>query len=312
MFDKRTACTRPSKVIRDAHAKFEHAVTSLDFQPKETGTSYTFSSRGVDGNVKVWDMRKPIKPLVTITNVPTLLHSANVCWSPDGKILTFGNSAGRNKGNGYFACIDFLKSQQQTTLDVSQVWTEDSGSFLNDSVVLHAQACENDSLPVVAWHPEINQIFLGGSDATTRVLFDEQVSTKGALLSSKKKAKSKLDTIDMAAPIIMSGERPRRIRPKDITPGVVAYDERTGKRKWHSLRRDTIASKKPEQPSTEVGDGELHIGSRTHLQHAMKEQHKNALVCKQFLFFSLNVCLFLFLTACVCDTLQLRIPEMHC
>eukprot|EP01138_Halocafeteria_seosinensis_P016304 gb/GECG01016634.1/.p1 GENE.gb/GECG01016634.1/~~gb/GECG01016634.1/.p1 ORF type:complete len:833 (+),score=127.50 gb/GECG01016634.1/:1-2499(+) len=279
MFDKRTSCIRPSKVIRDAHGKQEHAVTSLDFQPNASGSSFTFASRGLDGMVKVWDMRKAKSPLTTIENVPTLLHSANVCWSPDGKFMALGNSAGRNKGDGYFVLLDFAKCQQHhKRVDLNQVWGKNSDAYHNECVLLHAKACDNDSLPVVKWHPQINQLFLGSSDATTRVLFDEEVSNKGALLSSKKKIKSKLDTIDMAAPIIMSGERPRRIRPKDRVPGVVNYDEETGRRMWHSLRRDPIVSKKPEQPSTEMGDGELHIGSRTHLQHAMKEQHKNKLV----------------------------------
>ena len=106
------------------------------------------------------------------------------------------------------------------------------------------------------WHTRLNQIIFGCSDGSTRVLFDDDLSIKGAKLCADKISRVSQARLELAS-----------VQPEPFMPtGLVT--ERSLKRRAEKARLDPVKSRRPELPV--VGHGrEGRVGSSL-TAHLMK------------------------------------------
>jgi hypothetical protein len=111
--------------------------------------------------------------------------------------------------------------------------------------------CSNSVVRTV-WHSKINQIILSCADGSVRVLFDNELSVKGAKLCADKAVRSSYDRMELTSAI-------QPVMPP--TSGQVT--ERSLKRKAEKARLDPIKSRRPELPV--VGHGRVGSSFTAHL-----------------------------------------------
>eukprot|EP00468_Gymnochlora_sp_CCMP2014_P011488 CAMPEP_0167749212 /NCGR_PEP_ID=MMETSP0110_2-20121227/5274_1 /TAXON_ID=629695 /ORGANISM="Gymnochlora sp., Strain CCMP2014" /LENGTH=573 /DNA_ID=CAMNT_0007634325 /DNA_START=75 /DNA_END=1793 /DNA_ORIENTATION=- len=184
--------------------------------------SRTLISRGGDGTLKVWDVRKFKKPLKVFKGLPNLYPTSDAVFSPKGDYIITGTSNREEKtGKGELVIFSRKDLKEMQRIRISQ-----------------------SSVVRVMWNRRLNQIMCGCADGATRVLYDPNMSKNGALLCIKKKAKKK-SAMDFgvfqhiqnphALPLFAETQNPKRLRVK--------------------ARADPIQSKKPLEPMKGEGVG---------------------------------------------------------
>ena len=147
--------SRPGQLVRKAHDP-ESEITSLCFA--ENGSA--LYSRAGDHTLKVWDLRKLKTPVKVFANLPCNSASTGCILSPDQQLLVTGVSADETGREGGLFFYDTV------TLDFARKLTFPK------------------SVTCLQWHERLNQIFLG-SGCEAKILFDPELSTKGALMCLK-------------------------------------------------------------------------------------------------------------------------------
>jgi len=142
-------------------------------------------------------------------------------FSPDERFIVTGTSVKKDEGSGLLIFFD------KNTL----------------RPVRHLGMGKNSVIRIL-WNKQLNQIFIGGSDAIARVLYDPDLSTRGALMSVVR-APRKHDPADF------NPDRP--IQNPHSLP--MFRTEPTGKRKREKDRKDPIKSRKPDLPVQGPGTG---------------------------------------------------------
>jgi hypothetical protein len=163
--------------------------------------------------VRVWDVRRlsdKAGPLAALDGVPATHPTANVAWSPDGRLLLAGTAARRGQGDGRVLVWELAALEARyggggggggggSEADDAAPRALDGAA----SAVYSAAVCPGASVVVLAWHPRINQLAAGCGDGVTRVLYDPSLSTKGALLSTARgtarRARGADDTVSVSA-----------------------------------------------------------------------------------------------------------------
>ncbi|VUC26389.1 unnamed protein product [Clonostachys rosea] len=142
--------TRPAGEIRDAHKP--HTWTGgIDISTD----GRMVVTRGGDDTIKLWDMRKFTKALVTVSHPSTSDHfpTTNIRYAPNGTNILTGSATGHlhilNPGN--------LQPEHVTPITPGA------------------------PLITVDWHPKINQIITGSANGETHVLYNPEKSTRGAV-----------------------------------------------------------------------------------------------------------------------------------
>jgi WD40 repeat protein len=150
--------SQSGNLLRNAHETGSE-ITCLQFSLD--GSSLL--TRGADETMKMWDVRKFKSPVATVSGLPTLFSNTQCCFSPDEKLVLTGISPpSKDSTSGAVAIFDRKDLSLVKKLGVQ------------------------GSAVAVAWHPKINQLFIGCGDrkeGTTRVLYDSTLSTRGAVLS---------------------------------------------------------------------------------------------------------------------------------
>eukprot|EP01091_Cochliopodium_minus_P016249 TRINITY_DN602_c1_g2_i2.p1 TRINITY_DN602_c1_g2~~TRINITY_DN602_c1_g2_i2.p1 ORF type:complete len:657 (-),score=222.94 TRINITY_DN602_c1_g2_i2:40-2010(-) len=171
IYDTKTSMARPSHSIHHAH---KDQVTSICFSHDDN----TLLTRSKDHTLKVWDVRKFKEELKKFDHLPNE-GPTDVTFSPDGSYFLTGTSVepieeGEKEKGGAAGLLVFFDTK---TLQVS----EQLGMGVGSSVFK------------IKWHSKLNQIFCGGHDSNTYVLYDPKKSSKGALLCAKKKPRKASD-----------------------------------------------------------------------------------------------------------------------
>lgn len=150
--------TRPMAEIRDAHTKDTWAggvAISRDGR--------TVVSRGGDNFIKLWDTRKFKQPVSVVEHPSTSDQYPNtsIHFSPDSSYLVTGSATGH------------LHILNPATLKPELVTPVTPGSPLIS----------------VLWHEKLNQIITGSVNAETHVLYNPDISTRGAAMVMSKAPK---------------------------------------------------------------------------------------------------------------------------
>lgn len=141
---------RPSAEIRQAHVPGTWT-GGIDL----SSDGRMIVTRGGDDTIKLWDTRKFKSPVVMATHKSTSDHyvTTNIKYAPNSSYIVTGSVNGDlhilNPGN--------LKPEIVTPVS--------SGS----------------PLITVAWHSRINQIITGSADSSVHVLYNPQISSRGAV-----------------------------------------------------------------------------------------------------------------------------------
>jgi WD repeat-containing protein 70 len=150
--------SQAGNLLRNAHESSSE-ITCLQFSVD--GTSLL--TRGADETLKLWDVRKFKTPIASVSGLPTLFSNTQCCFSPDEKLVLTGISPATKESTSGAVAI-----------------------FNKNDLTLVKKLGVPGSAVAVTWHSKINQIVVGCGDrkeGTTRVLYDNLLSTRGAMLS---------------------------------------------------------------------------------------------------------------------------------
>ncbi|CAG8561842.1 15172_t:CDS:10 [Funneliformis caledonium] len=236
IWDAKGPYVRPSYLIDKAHQP--HSETSSILWSRNNSTLVT---RGGDDCVKVWDVRNFKSPVVQANQLTTYNTETNVIFSPDERMIITGTAVKKGEGYGKLVIMDRESLDVVRTISISQ-----------------------SSVVRILWHSRINQIITGSADGSVHVLYDPNVSVRGAKLCVVKVPKKRaVDDYEINRPIIAPHSLAlfRDDRPKST------------KRKREKLRKDPVASHRPDLPVSGPGKGGK-IGSSL-TQHIMKELIKD-------------------------------------
>lgn len=150
--------TRPAAEIREAH-KRDTWTGGIALSPD----GRTVVSRGGDDTIKLWDTRKFKQPVSTVQHQSTSdqYSNTNICFSPDASSIITGSLTGH------------LHILNPATLKPNLI----------------TPVTPNSPLTTVLWHPTLNQILTGSSNAETHVLYNPSTSTRGAAMVMSKAPK---------------------------------------------------------------------------------------------------------------------------
>ena len=149
---------RPAGEIRDAHTP-DTWTGGLDI----SGDGRTLVTRGGDNTIKLWDTRKFKQPISAVEHTSTtdLYPTTNIKFSPNSSNIITGGADGS------------LHILNPATLKPELVTPVTPGS----------------PLITVQWHSKLNQILCGSANAELHVLYNPELSTKGAMMVMSKAPK---------------------------------------------------------------------------------------------------------------------------
>ena len=173
--------------------------------------------------MKLWDLRKFESPLAEWAALPNIYPMSGLAFSPDGKMICTGTSVRKADGG---ATLSFVSTDSFETIATIPV---DGASVVG----LH-------------WHPRLNQIIVGNADGGAYVLYDPDVSEKGALFCATKAPPKR-------SGIVYTGGA-MQIKTPHALP--MFKDEEVDHRKRRrEERRDPLKSHKPELVRNGPGTG---------------------------------------------------------
>ena len=154
-------------------------VTSVAF----SNSGNFFATRGDDGKISIFETAKfktsgkGAKPFRTFEGVDTSYETCNLAFSPDDSTIVAGTCV--NPKTSDHSYLKFFRVKDFSTNDPFAAIITGAGI----------------STVCVAWPPKINQIICGLSDGSCKVLYDPNLSSKGALLSAGRKPR-KVNALD--------------------------------------------------------------------------------------------------------------------
>ncbi|PVV03976.1 hypothetical protein BB560_001530 [Smittium megazygosporum] len=204
-------------------------------------------SKSEDRTVKVWDLRNLKDCLAASDPLYSFYPKSNACFSPTGKLVATSYGLSRNKSkylntNSLEPRLVFLDTNTLKVVSEKVVSTNNFGS---------EQDLEGDSdLIKVLWHNSLNQIAITNSSGNISVFYDDTLSKKGAIIPLTKPSKGKSS---------LNNSRTSENIGRIITPHSLSSfrDTTSGssKRRMMKIRKDPIASRRPELPVKGQGKG---------------------------------------------------------
>jgi WD repeat-containing protein 70 len=125
--------------------------------------------------------------------------------------------------------------------------------------IVQTVGVSSKSVVRTVWHPTLNQIFVGCSDAKTYVLYSPELSKKGVLMSVGRKARAK-DASDFVSALDV-------VNPHSLP----LFKEMRNKRKQHRKdMADPVKSKRPQPPLVGVTGAQGRISDQSAQHFLMK------------------------------------------
>ncbi|KAJ0416002.1 26S protease regulatory subunit 4 [Aspergillus carlsbadensis] len=150
--------TRPAAEVREAHTR-DTWTSGIDI----SSDGRLVITKGGDDTIKLWDTRKFKQPITTVAHPSSSSRfpTSNIVFSPTSANVVTGSETGH------------LHILNPATLKPELVTPVTPGS----------------PLITVQWHEKLNQILTGSANAETHVLYNPNISTKGAALVMSKAPK---------------------------------------------------------------------------------------------------------------------------
>ncbi|KAM7202342.1 WD40-repeat-containing domain protein [Naviculisporaceae sp. PSN 640] len=204
-------------------------------------------TRGGDNLIKLWDARKFTKPLITVEHASTSdrYPMTNIKYSPDSKSIITGSASGYlhilNPGN--------LRPEHVTPIT------------------------PGSPLIVVDWHAKLNQVITGSANAEVHVLYNPEMSTRGAVdVMSRAPKKRHIDDDPSLTTDMSLGVSADSI----ITPGSSTLGKRSGgSSKAKDVRRPQVQQITPFMRSQ---PDEKHVSENIPLSRMLHEDPREALL----------------------------------
>mmetsp|Transcript_716 Transcript_716/g.1366 ORF Transcript_716/g.1366 Transcript_716/m.1366 type:complete len:542 (+) Transcript_716:1-1626(+) len=201
--------SRPLGAVYSAHG----GTKPVTFVAFSTNGERIVSRSDLDDTVRVWDAVKmergvglshrkfangnrggdgqhpPSILLAICLGLPALNESATCAFSPDGKTICAGTSVDRGATND-FGKLKFYRLPEEEKRPKTSKGDGATKSYKEGKKtamlepVLTLDVAKGASVLGVSWHPKLNQIAFGTSNGTIQVLFDRNLSTKGAIIPS--------------------------------------------------------------------------------------------------------------------------------
>ncbi|KAL3465888.1 26S protease regulatory subunit 4 [Aspergillus heterothallicus] len=150
--------TRPAAEVREAHTRGTWT-SGIDI----SSDGRLVITKGGDDTIKLWDVRKFKQPITTVAHPSSSSRfpTSNIIFSPTSANVVTGSETGH------------LHILNPATLKPELITPVTPGS----------------PLITVQWHEKLNQIITGSANAETHVLYNPNISTKGAALVMSKAPK---------------------------------------------------------------------------------------------------------------------------
>jgi hypothetical protein len=187
------------------------------------------ASRSTDGTLKLWDLRRFDTPLAVWGSLPSIFPMTTCDFSPDGSLLVTGTSVKKGAGHASLTIVSTSSLEKVAEVPV-----------------------DGASIVGLMWHPRINQLILGNADGGCYVLYDPDVSDKGALYCANKAPPKR-------SGLVYTGGAMQIHTPHALP---MFKDEQLDHRKRRrEERRDPLKSHKPEIVKSGPGTGgKLSVG----------------------------------------------------
>ncbi|KAL7555043.1 hypothetical protein ACHAWF_018648 [Thalassiosira exigua] len=202
--------SRPMGAVYSAHGGSK-PVTFVTF----SGNGDRIASRSEsDDTVRIWDANKmesgtgsfgrkfrstkegghpPSLLLAVCKGLPALNELNNCAFGPDGRMICAGTSVDqrgkRTEESDANGKVKFYQLPEEEKPSGKKSGSKSSPKrketvFLDP--IEEVGVAPNASVLLVQWHPKLNQIAVGASNGIIQVLYDPNISTKGALLPASK------------------------------------------------------------------------------------------------------------------------------
>jgi len=199
---------------------------------------YRVASRATDGTLKLWDIRRFDAPLGAWGGLDNIFPTTGCDFSPDGSMLVTGSSVQKGKGT---AQLTFVSTR--TMERVAQT------------------AMDGASIVGLQWHPRLNQILLGNADGGAYVLYDPQLSERGAMLCATREPPKRSGSV-------YTGGGMQIVTPNALP--MFKDEEQDHRKRRRQERNDPLKSHKPEHVKSNLGTGgKLQVGYRQALLASM-------------------------------------------
>ncbi|GMH89897.1 hypothetical protein TrST_g13430 [Triparma strigata] len=218
---------RATGVCWDGHVG---TVTSVCF----SSDNNMFATRGEDGNICVFDFEKmkaanggEVEFEYKIGGIETGYEMSNCCFSPDNKLLCMGSNVRPNSEESSFLKFLWVKGAE------------------GGKIAAEVAVGKGVSVVSVSWPGGINQIICGLSSGEVKVYYDPMISSKGAMLSSKRKAR-RVNELDA----LLISRSDNGVSGDVFTPNALplfADKEKKGRKALERDRMDPKKGKIPEQ-----------------------------------------------------------------
>lgn len=265
--------SRPERVLFDAHGVAK-PVNSVVYSTD----GMKVATRSLDDLVvKVWEARRisrSSRPILVAGGLPSLYDGSDCAFAPDGSVLLAGTSVEPARRNG--GQRDLERGKLKFYKVPSDALGSPGGAVQMPILELEA-AAPGCSIVRVAWHPKLNQIFLGTSDGGARVFYDDTLSKRGALVSVAKGVRRKDELsllLETRAPTGSSLLSSGQIVAPHALPMYQTDKQSVSKRK-REAQKDLTMAKRPQPPEGGVKMGGQTSASVNFTQFVAKASIKN-------------------------------------
>lgn len=159
---------RPTMEARDAHER-ESWTGGIAFSPD----GRTIVTGGADGFVKLWDTRKIKTPLMKREFNFASISETSLSFSPSGEFLLAGDIT----GNLHLLSPATLRIEKLVPVFTAASATTQPTAEKKD------KPPQPTALTTAIWHPQLNQLLLGGASGALSILYSPEFSVRGAILA---------------------------------------------------------------------------------------------------------------------------------
>lgn len=253
-----------SKIASRSDSDDTVRIWSVEKMEKDSGGSFNRKRSGDSGH-------SPSLLLAICKDLPALNESANCAFSPDATLVCAGTSVNPREPNccgklKFYRLPEETKSSNKPNKETKKKKKE---TALLDPIV-ELDVAPNASVLVVQWHPKLNQIAVGTSDGLIHILYDQIVSSKGALIPTARSVRPSDGLSDLlrtraptgSAAFLTSSSSDANIKTPHSLP-LFREEARATRKVKEEVRKDPEKTKLPQPPSSGIKTGTGAGGSLT-------------------------------------------------